>query len=1777
MLVLPGYRIQQILYESKHTLVFRARRERDEKPVVLKTLKKMNAPQAEFLRIRRERDVLTKAVGLEGVIGLLGFEEAPEADVLILDDFQGISLNKAMMDPGLSPAEILEVGDRLTEVLRRLHEKGILHKALHPGNILVIPQTREVRLIDFAAASTLPREYPQLGHPESLEGHLPCMSPEQTGRMNRWVDYRSDYYGLGATLYELFARRPVFPAVDPWELMHCHLAVQPTPLHEFSNEIPRPISDLIAKLLAKTAEKRYQSAQGIQEDIRQCRLQMEREGRVSAFLLGQKDEYPRLNISQKLYGRSREIEQIHSTFERVLKGHKEIMLVSGASGYGKTTLIQEVYKPLTRQKGYFVSGRFDTLQRNKPYSALLQALQGLATQLTSEPAEQQRRWQERIVGALGANAGIVLTLLPEFRSLIGPQPSVPDLPAPERTNRFHLVFEQFIGVFARPEHPMILFLDDLQWADAASLGLISSLLSTTQSSLFVIGAFRDEEVKGNHPLWRALEKLQESQCLIHRLELAPLMLNEVNQLVSESFGCSQEATLELADTLLSQTKGSPLLLKELLLHLVELGVVRFQPESRRWEWDLAEVRRRGPSASPLQLFAEKMSKLTPATVALLQRAACLGPQVDLEVLSICEKRPVAEILENLIPACEAGWLHPLGEAYRAIGLSEAPPRFPPAHFRFAHDQLRQVVYATIPEQERWRMHLNIGRCLSERIQDDPEALGIFDEVNHLNAAREGLGDQSTRDALAQSNREAGLRAKNLAAHEPAFLYFTTGIELLGPERWSRLYALSLSLHEEAAESAWLRADYQKAWELTKDILDHGQYSLDKVRAYRIRIEAQTAQYTPKDAVLTGLACLLQLRLRLSPQPSQLAIYKEMLSTRLQLLGRRIETLIDLPLMTDPRLLAAITIMRSMSVPTFVSNTRLMILMLFIQVRLVARYGHPRHSCSIFASYAMALCGSLGDISTAFRVAKLAIRLVEKFQVKELKCRVMFMTNTFVIPWKEHLRTTLKPLQEGHQSGLENGDLEYAALCKHMYCHHAFFLGKELSALERDFTLHNEDIQRLGQRIPLDYNHIFHQATLNLLGRTADPCLLAGEIFDERKELPRFQESQDRVAVMCILLLKLELCYLFGRYRDAVQAGDLLESYRESGQSFIGVSRMVAYDSLARLKIWDEVSGTEQRRILVRVQANQKKLKRWTHHAPMNHLHLYDLVEAERHRVQERHEQAAEYFDRAIALAKKHEFLIEEALAFELAGEHQLIQGKGSVAKAYLLDARNRYAKWGATAKVQQLDHRHAEQMGRQRRVEEAYPSTTMSMATATITGREPNQNLLSLLQASQSISGELEPPKLLDKILRVVMENAGAEKGFIVYRREQGLEVEAYLSGTQTETSTTPVPLDRCPHLSPAIVRYVFRTRQNVVLADAANEGQFIHDPYVTERKPKSILCMAILRFGELSAILYLENNQAADAFSPERVNMARMLSAQISISMENAKKHEKLGKALVEAKESERIKSEFLARTSRKLRSPLNSIINMPFASLQQFESREYLYCIHCRSLFELEPGERVDEQAPCGFCHATGGLRLENHQHFNGDHDELYRNLQTVIKSGNALLSAVNDVLDMSKLEAGHVQLKPEMVKVSEVLIDALNTVDEAASQRRVTFSVPEISSEITLEADKLRLKQILIHLLDNAVKFSREGEAVEVGVKQTDKTLLLSVVDHGMGITKEHQGQIFERFYASDSKSNPQALGTGIGLTITKALVELHGGKIWVESEVGKGSTFFVELPRMSKIPL
>jgi len=783
----------------------------------------------------------------------------------------------------------------------------------------------------------------------------------------------------------------------------------------------------------------------------------------------------------------------------------------------------------------------------------------------------------------------------------------------------------------------------------------------------------------------------------------------------------------------------------------------------------------------------------------------------------------------------------------------------------------------------------------------------------------------------------------------------------------------------------------------------------------------------------------------------------------------------------------------------------------------------------------------------------------------------------VIPWKEHLRTTLKPLMEGYQSGVENGDLEYAAFCKHMYCQHAFFLGKELSALERDFTLHNEDIQRLRQRIPLGYNRIFHQAALNLMGRAVDPCLLVGEIFDERKEMPRLTESQDRVAVMCILLLKLKLCYLFGRYRDAVQFADLLESYQESGQSFIGVSRMVAFDSLARLRIWDEVSGPEQRRIMARVQANQGKLKKWTHHAPMNHLHLYDLVEAERQRVLERHEKAAELFDRAIALSKKHEFLIEEALAFELAGEHQLNQGKGSVAKAYLLDARNRYGKWGASAKIQQLDHRYAEQIGRKTRVEDGYPSTTMSMATATITGQEPNQNLLSLLQASQNVSGELETPKLLDKILRVLMENVGAEKGFLIYRREEGLEVEAYLSNLQTESVTTAVPLDRCPHLSPAIVRYVFRTRQNVVLSDAANEGQFIHDPYVTERKPKSILCTAILRFGELVAIVYLENSQATDAFSADRVNLMRLLASQISISLDNAKKHEKLGKALVAAKESERIKSEFLARTSQKLRSPLNSIINMPFATLQQFARGEYLYCIHCRSLFELEAGDCIDAQAPCGFCATRGGLRQETHQHFTGDHDELFRHLQTVIKSGNALLSAVNDILDMSKLEAGHVQLKPEVVKVGEVLTDAISTVDEIASQRRVTFTVPELLAEITLEADKLRLKQILIHLLDNAVKFSREGEAVEVGVRQTDKTLLFSIGDHGMGITKEHQVQIFERFYPKESRSSDSTNGTGIGLTITKALVELHGGKIWVESEVGKGSTFFVELPRMSKIPL
>ncbi len=1459
MITLPGYEAVNKIYESVGTLVYRGRRDRDKLPVILKVLKDDYSSPAASAGYKHEYEI-THSLDLEGAIKTYALEKHENTLTIIFEDIQGESLDKLMSGKSFSLEESLALAIKIVDALGGIHAADIIHKDINPSNIILNQATGRLKIIDFGISTILAREEPEIKSPDVLEGTLAYISPEQTGRMNRSLDYRADFYSLGVTFYEIICGKLPFESVDPLELVHSHIAREPEALHILNREIPEAVSNIVMKLLAKNAEDRYQSSRGIREDIKECLNRLSASGRIESFPVGRHDVPEKFHLFQRLYGREKEINILLGAFERVCKGERELLLVAGSSGIGKTSLIREIYRPVTLQKGYFVSGKFEQFKQDVPYGAVTGAMRELARQLLAESDEKIALWREKLLTALGPNGQIIIDMIPDMELIIGPQPTMPQLDPVEAQNRFNFVFQNFVRVFCRSEHPLVVFIDDLQWADSASLKLMELIMTDDRiGHLFLICACRSDEVTTGHPTMMALDELKRKGTSIEELILLPLSIENVTQLIADSLHTGRESATPLAELVTRKTGGNPFFIEAFLRSLYAGNLLEFNTLQGVWQWDMDRIEEMDITDNVAELLTEKIQRFANKTRQILSHASCMGGRFDLRILTDVSEESHGDVAASLREAVVEGLMLASGDIYW-----------------FSHDGIRQAAYSLISKRERQVVHQRVGKYLLQNTPANRLEERVFDIVNQLNLSIDIIDRRSDRDELARLNLTAGRRAKASAAYQPAFNYLQVGVELLGEDCWVRQYDLALVLHTEAAEAAYLCGEFDRMEGFVSVVLQQARTLLNKVKVYEIKIEAFKAQYKLSEAIKTGVSVLKLLGMKFPEKPNKLNILLDYMKTRFTLTGKRIEDLIDLREMDDPVKLAYIRIVESMGSATYFVIPELLPLIIFRFVRFSARYGNTNHAAFLYAVYGMILCGAVGDIESGHRFGQLALNLLERLDAREQKARTYHMVNAFVRHWKEHVRKTIEPLSEGIQSGLETGDFEYAGFCIFFHSFHLFVSGRELTVVEEDIERYGNTIGQLKHETSVYMHEINRQTVCNLMYQSEDPPSLVGEYYDECCMMSRHQEVGDRTTLFILYVSKLLLSYLFCEYPKAIENGSMAEKYIEGVIGFIGIPLLYFYDSLARLAVYSSSEKTEQRRILRKVSTGRKKMKKWARHAPMNHLHRFYLIEAERLRVLGKNVRAEDCYNRAIELAKEHLYVNDEALANELAAKFYLARGKTGIARAYMQEARHCYKKWGATAKVRDMDERYGRLLF----------SETQTLDSAMETGdyRSKGLDLASVMKASQAISSEITSDRLLDQLMEIVLENAGAQKGLLIMESGGRLLVEA--EGTLDEEGVKilhSVPVEKKDNLSPAIVNYVARTREYLVLNDAALNGEFTNDPYIQTCRPKSILCAPIIHKSELTGIFYLENNLAAGAFTAERVEILRLLSSQIAISLENA------------------------------------------------------------------------------------------------------------------------------------------------------------------------------------------------------------------------------------------------------------------------------------------------------
>ncbi|MBN3949785.1 MAG: AAA family ATPase [Nostoc sp. NMS7] len=1819
---IPGHQVNEELYNGSKTLVYRGYRETDSLPVVIKLLKNLYPSFSELVQFRNQYTI-AKNLNSPLFIQTYSLEPYQNGYALVMEDFGGISLKDwGVKGIRQSLQEFLEIAIALCNALDILYHQRIIQKDIKPANILINPETKQVKLIDFSIASLLPRETQTLINPNILEGTLAYISPEQTGRMNRGIDYRTDFYSLGVTFYELLTGELPFQSNDPMELVHCHIAKLPSNMNkphphkapsayqgegwgEVALTIPQVLCDIVMKLMAKNAEDRYQSALGIKFDLENCLIQLQETGEIKSFSIAQRDVCDRFIIPDKLYGRETEVENLLQAFERVSLGATEMMLVAGFSGIGKTVVVNEVHKPIVKQRGYFIKGKYDQFQRNIPFSAFVQAFRDLMWQLLTESDAQIQQWKSRILAAIGENGQVIIQVIPELSRIIGIQPAVPELSGTAAQNRFNLLFQKFTQVFTSVEHPLVMFLDDLQWADSASLMLMQLLMADTKH-LFLIGAYRDNEVNPSHPLILTLNEIQKTAATINTITLAPLSQGQVNQLVADTLKCTENLALPLSVLVSQKTQGNPFFAIQFLYALHQDGLIEFNLESGCWQCDITQINQQAVTDDVVKFMVLQLQRLPQSTQKVLQLAACIGNQFDLSTLAIVSESSEIETAASLWKALQEGLILPIsdvykfyqGEAHDKLALSNRNIKKQLAKYRFLHDRVQQAAYSLIPDNQKQATHLKIGQLLLQNSSVREQEEKLFDIVGHLNLGQELITESSEREALAQLNLTAGGKAKNSTAYVAARVYLQTGIELLTANCWQDQYELTLSLYVAATEAAYLNADLEGMEQIAVQVLQSGQTILDKVKIYEIQIAAQTSQSRLLEAITLGRDALLELGVELSIEANDAEIAKTLQVLASQLEGKRIEELADLPVMTDPQAKAAIQLLGMLFSPIIQRMPGLLPLVSSKMVSLSLQFGNTPASTMGYVLHGMVLCTFLGEVETGYGFGQLALNLLDRFDVREFKSMILILFGGFIQHRQESFRATIPILKVGFTSGMETGDFLHAGYNVCCYSYAGFWTGAELSNWESDIANYNAVLTQVKQHSAQTHLNLMRQTAENFRETRIQPDCLSGTIYDEIM-IPKHRQANELSVMAEIYIHKLLLAYSFGNYKAASDYIDQAQQYLIAVAGVIFAPIFHFYAALTHLALFPKPE-IELCVILAQVEIHQTTLYQWAQYAPMNHLHKWHLVEAEKQRVLGNKTEALEHYDRAISLAKENEYVNEEALSNELAAKFYLDWGKEKVAQAYMQEAYYCYARWGAKAKIEHLEKGYPQLLQfilQQQRINLnsletiSFNETSSFFHSSSTSSSIPNVlDFTSVLKAAQAISSSLELDTLIASLTRIILENSGANKSALILPQEKDTAVRGlpplsqvsgdtwqvraitFIAHEEIQTILEPQSLFNCQDIPVNIIHYVKNTQQTVVINNCKTDIPGLIGKYMLQDQPLSVFCTPILNQGLMMGILYLENSLTSGVFTSDRLKIINLLSSQAAISLENARLYQQAGIALQDLQQAQlqvvqSDKMSALGNLVAGIAHEMNNPLGFIYASLQQGKPTIADIFEHLKLYQESlpNPGDKIKEHA----------------KEIDLDYtlEDLPKIIDSMVMACDRLENISTSLRTFSRADKDYkVSFNIHEGIDSTILI--LKHRLKANEQRPAIEMITDYGNLPKIECFPGQLNQVFMNLLANAIDALDESnighnfQEIKVNpnriiIKTSLKSegVKIAIADNGQGMNESVKQKIFDHLFTTKAVGK----GTGLGLAIARQIVEeTHSGKLSFNSVLGEGTEFIIEIP-------
>ena len=1767
-----------------------------------------------------------------------------DRSVLVLEDPGGVPLDQLLGQP-LDVAFWLRLAIGLSTAIDHLHQRGVIHKDIKPANVLVNSVTGQCWLRGFLIASRLPRERQAPESPEFVAGTLAYMAPEQTGRMNRSIDPRSDLYSLGVTLYEMLIGSLPFTASDPMEWVHCHIARQPVPPSERRRDVPDTVSAIILKLLSKTAEDRYQTASGLVADLRKCLSEWESRRGISSFSLGAHDISDRLLMPEKLYGRDREIKTLLDAFDQVVTtGKPNLVLVSGYSGIGKSSVVNELHKVLVPPRGLFASGKFDQYKRDVPYATLAQAFKSLIRPLLSKSEPELQIWRDAFCGALDPNAKLMVDLVPELKLIIGEQPPVPDLPPQDAQGRFQLVFRRFIGVFARLEHPLALFLDDLQWLDAATLDFLEDLLTQPDvHHLMLIGAYRDNEVDSGHPLWRRLEAIRQAGAIVHEIVLAPLACEDLGQLIADSLHCEPERAIPLAQLVYEKTAGNPFFVVQFIYALVEEQLLTFDRNDARWLWDLNRIHAKGYTDNVVELMVGKLNRLPIQTQKAVQELACLGNSAEITTVSIVHGASEEQVHSDL-------W-----EAVRLELIARQE-----GAYKFIHDRIQEAAYSLIPEHSRAEAHLRIGRLLWAHTATEKREEVVFEIVNQLNRGAALITSQDEREQLAELNLIAGKRAKASTAYLSALNYLAAGAALLSDDCWDSKYHLIFPLELHRAECEFLTGQSAAAEERLTALSSRASNAVDLATVACLRADLYTTLDQSDRAVAVGLDYLRYLGVEWSPHPTEEEARREYEGIWSQLGSRAIEQLIELPLMIDPVSLATMDVLTKVLPPAWFTDANLGSLAICRAVNLSLEHGNSDGSCFACVYLGMIAGPHFGNYKAGFRFGRLGYELVEKRGLKRFQARTYMLFGSHVMPWTKHVQACGDLIHRTFEAANKIGDLCFAAYSCNNVNTNLLAAGDPLVEVQREAEKGLEFAQKARFGLVIDI--ITPQLGLirTLRGLTAKFGSFDDGQFDELR-FERHLASDPAALPECFYWIrKLQARFFAKDYPSAIDASLRAQRLLWTAPSNFEMAEYHFYGALSRAASCDSAFPDQYQQHFEALTAHHRQLEIWAENCPENFENRAALVAAEIERVQDHQLEAERLYEQAIRSAFENGFVHNEALANELAARFYAARGFNMIAHAYLRKARYCYLRWGAAGKVRQLDELYP-----QLREQEPVPGPTSTIGTPV-----EHLDLATVIKVSQAVSGEIVLEKLIDTLMRTAVEHAGAERGLLILQRgvEQRIAAEATTSGGTiivrlgaASVAETAVP--------ESIIHYVVRTQESVILDDASAQHPFSADTYIRQQHARSILCLPLINQAKLIGLLYLENNLAPNVFTPTRIAVLKLLASQAAISLENTRLYRDLEER--EAKIRRLVDANIIGIFIWNVEGEIIEA-NEAFLHMLKY-SREDLVSGRMR-LTDLTPAELRDrDDRAVAEVKATGTVQPFQKEFFRKDGSRVPVMIGGAIfeESGNEGVAFVLDLSEQKRAEEALQKVHTELAHVTRVTtlgeltasiaheinqplaavvtnanaslrwlagdlpnlteareairriirdgnrageiigriralakkaspqkdwLDLNETIDEVVAmtrsevQRNRVLLQTKLANDLPLIlGDKIQLQQVILNLLMNAIEaMSGVGEGPrELWVSSEKVTeihgeskeerygdralaepewthVLITVLDSGPGPDPQRLNRIFDAFYTT----KPQ--GLGMGLAISRSIIEAHGGRLWAKANAPRGALFQFRLP-------